>query len=127
MGKVRCPRGAGEWANCLVALLLILLGLPLVIMGVQLVFFGGSPYYVLFGVTIIAGGILMLAGRVLGAQLYLVAWLCTWPWAFWQVGLNGWGLLPHLFGPTLVAIAVVLTIPVLRRMEQEAQIKGSVA
>ncbi|MDG6093544.1 glycerol dehydrogenase [Acetobacter sp. AN02] len=96
------------------AVLIILLGLPLVIMGVQLAALGGSFYYVLFGAAIIAAGGLMLFGSVNGAFLYLVAWLVTIPWSLWEAGLDGWGLLPRLLGPTIIAILVALTIPALR-------------
>lgn len=114
------PRSGTEWATVCVAVLLILLGLPLLIMGAQLAMIGGSFYYVLFGAALIAAGALMLSGSVNGALLYLAAWALTWPWAFWEVGLDGWGLLPRLFGPTLVAVAVALTIPVLRRIGASA-------
>ncbi|NHO32925.1 glycerol dehydrogenase [Acetobacter fallax] len=116
MASIHKPQSAAEWATVLVAVLLVLLGLPLLIMGAQLAMIGGSFYYVLFGAALIAAGGLMLTGSVNGALLYLVAWALTWPWAFWEVGLDGWGLLPRLFGPTLVAIAVALTVPVLRRI-----------
>lgn len=124
METVHRPKSATEWATFAVAVLIVLLGLPLLIMGAQLAVLGGSLYYVLFGSAIIAGGILMVFGRVAGAFLYLAAWLCTWPWAFWEVGMDGWGLLPRLFGPSLVAIAVLLTIPVLRRSERETSLGG---
>lgn len=125
METVHRPKSAAEWATFAVAVLIVLLGLPLLIMGAQLAVLGGSLYYVLFGATIITGGILMAFGRVAGAFLYLAAWLCTWPWAFWEVGMDGWGLLPRLFGPSLVAIAVLLTIPVLRRTQRETSLRGS--
>ncbi|MFT8897257.1 MAG: glycerol dehydrogenase [Acetobacter sp.] len=124
METVHRPKSAAEWATFAVAVLIVLLGLPLLIMGAQLAVLGGSLYYVLFGAAIIAGGILMIFGRVAGAFLYLAAWLCTWPWAFWEVGMDGWGLLPRLFGPSLVAIAVLLTIPVLSRIERETSLRG---
>lgn len=121
------PRRASEWATCAVAILLVLLGLPLLIMGGQLAMLGGSLYYVLAGAAIIAGGVLMLMGSVAGALLYLLAWLLTWPWALWEVGFDGWGLLPRLFGPTLIAIVVVLTIPVLRGIQKTASAEKGIA
>ena len=125
METVHRPKSAAEWATVVVAVLIILLGLPLLLMGAQLALLGGSLYYVLFGAVIITGGVLMVFGRVAGAFLYLAAWLCTWPWAFWEVGMDGWGLLPRLFGPTLVAIAVLLTIPVLRRIQHATSLRRS--
>ncbi|GBR06971.1 glycerol dehydrogenase [Acetobacter oeni] len=116
MATLHKPRNGAEWATVCVAVLLILLGLPLFIMGIQLAMIGGSFYYVLFGAALIVAGALMLTGSVNGAFLYLAAWALTWPWAFWEVGMDGWGLLPRLFGPTIIAIAVALTIPTLRRI-----------
>ncbi|MBB2174072.1 glycerol dehydrogenase [Gluconacetobacter asukensis] len=121
------PRRASEWATCAVAVLLIVLGLPLVIMGTELALLGGSLYYILAGTAIIAGGILMLRGSVAGALLYLLAWLLTWPWALWEVGFDGWGLLPRLLGPTLIAVLVVLTIPVLRHLQKIAMAEKDIA
>ncbi|MCH4090300.1 glycerol dehydrogenase [Acetobacter sp.] len=124
METVHRPKSASELATLAVAILIVLLGLPLLIMGAQLAVLGGSLYYVLFGAAIIAGGILMAFGRVVGALVYLAAWICTWPWAFWEVGMDGWGLLPRLFGPSLVAVAVLLTIPVLNRIQRETSPRG---
>ncbi|MBB2180817.1 glycerol dehydrogenase [Gluconacetobacter tumulicola] len=121
------PRRASEWATCAVAVLLILLGLPLLIMGAELALLGGSLYYVVAGAAIIAGGILMLMGSVAGAFLYLLAWLLTWPWALWEVGFDGWGLLPRVLGPTLIAVLVVLTIPVLRRLQKTSLAQRGIA
>ncbi|MBO1358720.1 glycerol dehydrogenase [Acetobacter sacchari] len=127
MATFHKPASGTEWATLVLAVVVVLLGLPLLIMGAELVALGGSWYYVLFGAAIIAGGVLMLLGRTLGAFVYLAAWLVTWPWAFWEAGLDGWALLPRLFGPTLVAIAVALTIPVLQRIERSTVTRGGVA
>ncbi|GAA4487554.1 glycerol dehydrogenase [Gluconacetobacter asukensis] len=96
-------------------------------MGTELALLGGSLYYILAGTAIIAGGILMLRGSVAGALLYLLAWLLTWPWALWEVGFDGWGLLPRLLGPTLIAVLVVLTIPVLRHLQKIAMAEKDIA
>ncbi|MCE2577856.1 hypothetical protein LDL36_04895 [Komagataeibacter sp. FNDCR1] len=59
----------------------------------------------------------MAMGRVAGGMLYLAAVAFTWLWALWEVGFDGWGLLPRVFGPTLLAIGVALSLPVLRRAQ----------
>lgn len=89
METVHRPRSAAEWATFAVAVLLVLLGLPLLIMGAQLAALGGSLYYVLFGATIITGGVLMVFGHVAGAFVYLAAWLCARHMGFLG-SRNGW-------------------------------------
>lgn len=59
----------------------------------------------------------MAMGRVAGGLLYLAAVAFTWLWALWEVGLDGWGLLPRVFGPTLLALGVLACLPVLKRAE----------
>ncbi|CUW48809.1 hypothetical protein [Novacetimonas hansenii] len=117
--KINKPKTYADWAVCALAILLVLLGLPLLIMGVQLLVLGGSAYYALAGAAIIVSGGLMLAGSVKGVWLYLMAVALTWPWAFWEVGTDVWALLPRVFGPSLLAIAVALTIPVFHRRDGE--------
>jgi quinoprotein glucose dehydrogenase len=34
-------------------------------------------------------------------------------WAFWEVGLNGWALVPRLVGPLVLLLLVILSLPVL--------------
>lgn len=99
------------------AIVIILLGLPMVIMGAQLAMLGGSDYYVICGIVVVAAGVLILMSRLLGAFLYLAALAGTWLWAFYEVGVDPVGLLPRVFGPTILGILVVCAIPVLRRME----------
>ncbi|ARW15746.1 glycerol dehydrogenase small subunit [Komagataeibacter europaeus] len=111
------PHSAAGWATLLLAVIIILLGLPLLYMGAELAFLGGSLYYVVCGLVVTAAGVLMAMGRPLGGLLYLGACAFTWLWAFWEVGLDGWGLLPRVFGPTILAIGVALCLPVLRRAE----------
>ncbi|RFD21400.1 glycerol dehydrogenase [Komagataeibacter melaceti] len=120
MSSLTGPRGAAGWATLVLAVIIILLGLPLVYMGAELAFIGGSWYYVLCGLAITIAGILMAMGRVAGAALYLAAYAVTWVWALWEVGFDGWGLLPRVLGPTLIAIAVLASLPTLRRLQERS-------
>ncbi|MCE2574357.1 glycerol dehydrogenase [Komagataeibacter sp. FNDCR2] len=117
MSSLTRPHGAAGWATLVLAIIIIILGVPLVYMGAELAFIGGSWYYVLCGLAITIAGVLMAMGRVAGGLLYLAAYAITWVWALWEVGLDGWGLLPRVFGPTLLAIAVLASLPVLRRAQ----------
>ncbi|MFT9377250.1 glycerol dehydrogenase [Komagataeibacter saccharivorans] len=117
MSSFMRPQDAAGWATLVLAVIIILLGLPLVYMGAELAVLGGSWYYVICGLAVTLSGVLMALGRVAGALLYLAACAFTWLWALWEVGLDGWGLLPRVFGPSLIAIAVLLCMPVLKRAE----------
>ncbi|EFG84254.1 glycerol dehydrogenase [Novacetimonas hansenii] len=117
MSAFTVPQTAGGWATLGLAIIITLLGLPLVYMGAELAFLGGSWYYIIVGLAVTVAGILMAMGRVAGGMLYLAAVAFTWLWALWEVGFDGWGLLPRVFGPTLLAIGVLLSLPVLRRIQ----------
>jgi len=108
-------RGVGYVCTIVLAIIIILLGLPLLIGGVDLAMLGGSLYYVIVGVLLVIAGALMVMDKSSGALLFLLAWVGTLVWALWEVGLDGWALLPRVFGPTLIAIAVLLVLPGMRR------------
>jgi len=101
----------------LLALVIALLGLIMALGGIELIYYGGSWYYLICGAVVAAGGVFMAMGRLMGAWLYLAAWLGTWLWTLWEVGFDVWGWLPRDFGPTILAVLVVLAIPVLRRQD----------
>jgi quinoprotein glucose dehydrogenase len=97
----------------LVGALLALIGLVLTAGGIWLAVLGGSPYYLLAGLGLTAAGALMILGRPLGAYLYLGVFALTVLWALWEVGLNVWALVPRVFGPAVLAMLVLLTLPLL--------------
>jgi quinoprotein glucose dehydrogenase len=106
-------RGVGVWLVILFSVLLILLGLALLGLGVWLTALGGSWYYMFAGGGLIVVGALMLAGSPIGVWLYLAILLATWIWAFWEVGGNGWALVPRVFAPSVFGILALLCLPVL--------------
>ncbi|GAN53505.1 hypothetical protein [Tanticharoenia sakaeratensis] len=124
MSVARWPSGASDWATIVLGVIVTLLGLPMVIGGIELISLGGSWYYAICGALVVASGVFILLGRSLGAALYLLAWFGTLVWSLWEVGFDGWGLLPRLFGPTILAILVLLTIPVLRRQDRARAMSG---
>ena len=115
-----------EWLTLLFAIIILLVGLFFVIAGADLAMLGGSAYYALCGILLVTSGAFMLMGRTLGAFLYLAALAYTWVWSLWEVGFSPVDLLPRVFGPTLLGILVILTIPVLRRMESRRTLRGAV-
>ncbi|RHW16450.1 membrane-bound PQQ-dependent dehydrogenase, glucose/quinate/shikimate family [Sphingomonas gilva] len=106
-----------------------LIGIALVIGGVWLALLGGSPYYLLAGLGLVVSGALLFRGRPAGAWTYLAVWLLTIVWALWEVGLNGWALVPRVIAPTVLLILVLLALPLLRpeRWRWRTAIGGTVA
>nr|WP_294914262.1 glycerol dehydrogenase [uncultured Neokomagataea sp.] len=117
MSNMRWPSRPGDWCAVVLGGVITLLGLPMVILGADLISLGGSWYYTLCGLVVVIAGILILLGRTLGAAAYLLAWLGTAIWSFWEVGFDGWGLLPRLFGPSILAILVLFIIPTLKKRD----------
>ncbi|MEQ8406520.1 MAG: membrane-bound PQQ-dependent dehydrogenase, glucose/quinate/shikimate family [Oceanicaulis sp.] len=103
-----------NWAGIVLGAILALIGISLLIGGVWLAAVGGSWYYLLAGAGLTAAGALMVMGRKLGALIYLGVFAFTVLWAFWEVGLQGWPLLPRLVGPTVLAVLTLLVLPTLR-------------
>ena len=93
--------------------LFALIGLVLAIGGAWLAILGGSIYYLLAGLGLVASGALLVRRRTLGAWVYLGVFALTVLWAFWEVGLDGWALVPRIIGPAVLAILVVLALPLL--------------
>ncbi|WP_429594954.1 membrane-bound PQQ-dependent dehydrogenase, glucose/quinate/shikimate family [Sphingomonas zeicaulis] len=108
--------------------LITLIGLVLAVGGALLVSLGGSAYYVLAGIAMIVAGWLLFKQRLLGAWLYGAIVLLTIIWAFWEVGTNGWALVPRVVAPLVLLIAVLLVAPFLSRAANRWQIAlGAVA
>jgi quinoprotein glucose dehydrogenase len=112
---VREPRGRGPWAVAvrIFGVFVALLGLPLVVGGVWLIALGGSFYYLLAGLGLIGSGVMIFRLRSLGAWIYLGLFLLTFVWALWEVGLNGWALVPRLVAPAVILAGVIACLPVL--------------
>src|SRR5262249_7910471 len=92
---------------------LIVVGLSLAISGFYLISLGGSAYYFTFGLLLMVSGALVCRTRASGAWVYLAAFSLTFGWAFWEVGLDVWRLLPRLDGP--IALGLVFFTPWIRR------------
>jgi quinoprotein glucose dehydrogenase len=93
--------------------LLFLIGAVLAAGGTQLALLDGSLYYAVAGLALVFSAILLWLGRRLGAWLYLLVLLGTWAWAFWEVGLDGWQLMPRVL--LLTVLGLWLLTPWARR------------
>lgn len=101
------------WPTKLLAGVIGLIGLVLTVGGAWLAIVGGSPYYLITGIAMIASGWLLYRRRMLGAWLYIVVVAATILWAFWEVGTNGWALVPRVIAPLVLLIAVLLVMPLM--------------
>lgn len=85
-----------------------LFGLALLLLGGWLAALGGSPWYLLFGVGFLLSGLLILRRHPTGIWLYLLTFLICLGWSLWEVGLDGWQLMPRLFALAVLGIWVSL-------------------
>jgi quinoprotein glucose dehydrogenase len=82
--------------------------------GTWLIALGGSWYYLPAGIAfIVSGGLLMLRRR-LGATVYGAFFGVTVIWSLYEVGLDGWALLPRVFGLSILLLLVLAALPILR-------------
>ena len=107
----RTGRGLGFWWTMFVGALLAVLGLLIGAGGAWLIALGGSWYYLPAGLALLIAGGLLLKGKVAGVWLYAATWIITLIWAYWEVGMDGWGLMPRTLAPTIIMIFVLLTLP----------------
>jgi len=91
--------------------LLIFLGLILAIGGAFLAILGGSWYYLLAGLGLGIAGFLLVRQSAAGVAVYIATWLLSLIWGFVEAGFDGWGLIPFAVGPTVLLVAVLLTLP----------------
>lgn len=107
--------GASLWAARAIGALFGLIGLVLSAGGLWLLVVGGSAYYLLAGVALVGSGILIARRNALGIWIYAATYAATVVWALWEVGLNGWALVPRLVGPTLLMVVALAVSPSLLR------------
>jgi quinoprotein glucose dehydrogenase len=113
MARIERDAGLGGVAVRTFAVLLILIGLVLAIGGGWLLSLGGSFYYLLAGLGLIASGVMLFRLNPLGAWIYVGVFVLTVLWALWEVGLNGWALVPRVIAPAVLLLLVIATFPVL--------------
>lgn len=99
----------------LVGGVLALLGLGLDIGGGMLISRGGSWYYLLMGIALTATGIEIVRGGTKALIIYLIAFLATVIWAFWEAGLDFWALNARLFMFLCILLVLFLLQPLMAR------------
>ena len=97
----------------ILAVILLIIGAAMVAGGLSLAMLGGSLYYLIAGIAIIAAAILLWRRDSRGAWLYGAILLATWLWSFWEVGANGWALIPRV--GLFTAVGALILMPWSRR------------
>lgn len=103
------------WIFKLFAVLLAIAGLALLLLGGRLALLGGSWYYALMGVALLASAALLFKGRGTGITVFGAALAATMAWAFWEVGLDGWALVPRLAWLAVGGLVLCAFWPAARR------------
>jgi quinoprotein glucose dehydrogenase len=111
------PSDLKGWAVCVLGLFFILFGLPMLIGGTWLISIGGSWYYLPAGMAFIVSGVLLMQGKRIGATVYGIFLVVTVLWSLFEVGLDGWALVPRLFGLSILLLLVLATLPILQPAE----------
>ena len=92
----------------LLGVVLLLCGIGLSLQGFELLSAGGSWYYLLAGLALLGSGLLTFLGRLLGAQLFAGFLGLTYLWAFYEVGLDAWQLMPRVAFFTVLGLWFLL-------------------
>lgn len=106
-------RGGGFWYAAVLGAVLVLCGVVIAGGGFWLMTLGGSWYYAIAGVGLIASGVFLIRQERLGVWIYAATWVFTLLWSFWEVGFDGWALVPRLVAPSVLLILTLLTLPLL--------------
>ena len=96
-----------RWSAFILGAVMMGLGLVLVGGGGWLIWLGGSLYYFCAGGVMVAAGYRFIQGRSDGAWLYLLLFIATLFWAWWEVGLHAWGLVPRVISPLVLLLFVI--------------------
>lgn len=125
----RNPKGAAEWAVGALGVILTLIGVVLIVGGGMLIAAGGSWYYLLAGLGLAASGVLIFRQELLGAWIYVGVFVATVLWAMWEIGLDGWGLVPRVIAPAVLLAFIIPSLLVLKggREGRKWAIGGGVA
>ena len=108
-------RGWDYWAVVVLAVVLVLFGLPIFGGGAYLIWLGGSWYYLFAGLGLLLTAWFLVQASMLAVWVYLLTWVGTVVWAFWEKGFDWWAQVPRLVAPTVILMLVLAAIPVLMR------------
>jgi len=111
------------WRIAAIALPLFigLFGVAMLVGGVWLIAVGGSWYYGLAGLALVIATVLLWRRKAAGQIVTGAVFAASVVWALWEVGFDGWGLIPRLTGITVLFILALALSPVIRRSAPPSQ------
>lgn len=115
-GNGAAPAAPGlVWRIAAIAfpLFICLFGLAMLGGGIWLAVVGGSWYYAFAGLGLLVSTWLLLRRAYHGQLLMAFVWALSLVWALWEVGFDGWGLVPRVVGVTVLFILALLVSPVI--------------
>ena len=104
-------RPVAHWVVLGLGVVITAIGVVLATGGAWLIVLGGSFYYLPAGVGLVISGCLITQRRTEGAWLYFLIFILTLLWAWWEVGENGWALVPRTVGPLVLLLCVIAISP----------------
>ena len=116
--SVTRKRGFGYRAVVALGIVLILFGLPIFGGGAYLILLGGSWYYLFAGAGLLLTAFALFRGSLSAVSIYLLTYLGTVIWAFWEKGFDWWAQVPRLVAPTVILILLIACMPVLSRLSR---------
>ena len=70
----------------LLAIVMIVFGLPLIFGGAYLISLGGSWYYIIAGLALVISGIQLFRNKMSGAWIFAIFFVFTLLWTIWESG-----------------------------------------
>ena len=84
-----------------------LAGLALALPGAVLLSIAGSSFYLLAGLALMVAGLFLWRRPATGGWIYAGIFVATLAWSLWEVGWDGWALLPRLNLFVVLALMLV--------------------
>lgn len=120
-------KGLALWWRRALTLLFLLFGLPIAAGGAWLLALGGSWYYLPAGLALLLTGLLLWRGDLRALWLYLATWVVTLAWAYGEVGVDGWALVPRVVAPSVLLLLLLTVLPQLAPRGRRLVPLGAVA
>ena len=94
----------GGWPITVSVVVLGLLGVLFAGLGAWLAVLGGTLYYVAAGIAMLASAWLLAHRKLAGVRLYALVLAATVGWSLYEVGFDGWSLLPRIVAPAALGL-----------------------
>lgn len=119
--KKSASRSLKIWSFIL-GLVLLFTGLFFVIGGGKLITLGGSWYFLIAGLLTLFSAIQIFRKKSSAVAIFAVVFIGTLIWAYIDAGWDFWPLFSRLMFPAGLFAALILTLPSLRRLNQQTSL-----